>query len=232
MRKEKIAYKMIFRLIIRDLKKYIQLKMFQSQWEICRGDNYTQAGTIFPINKVRIGKGTYGTLNIHYYNQPEEKIVIGRYCSIAENVHFYTGGEHDFHNLSTYPFKNRMSKNNIQEAITKGPIEIGDDVWIGANSIILSGVKIGKGAVIGAGSVVARDVPKYGIFLNNKPVKFRFDKEIRAKLEQFDCFDMSLEDIEDITGILYTNVNEDNIDSIIESIKKVLIEKKNIESTE
>lgn len=211
---------MVIRLIFRDIKKYFKLKIFQNKWLKHRGDNYTQAGTVFPIDKVKIGKWSYGILNVHYYNQLYERLEIGKYCSIAENVHFFTGGEHDIKNISTYPFKNRISKNAIQEAISKGPIVIGDDVWIGSNSIILSGVKIGKGAVIAAGSIVAKDVPEYGIFINNRPIRYRFDEEIRTILTDYDLNRLNLKNKDELMELLYTNLNKDNIEIIMKKLKE------------
>ena len=210
---------MVIRLIFRD-KKYFKLKIFQNKWLKHRGDNYTQAGTVFPIDKVKIGKWSYGILNVHYYNQLYERLEIGKYCSIADNVHFFTGGEHDIKNISTYPFKNRISKNAIQEAISKGPIVIGDDVWIGSNSIILSGVKIGKGAVIAAGSIVAKDVPEYGIFINNRPIRYRFDEEIRTILTDYDLNRLNLKNKDELMELLYTNLNKDNIEIIMKKLKE------------
>lgn len=211
---------MVIRLIFRDIKKYFKLKIFQNKWLKHRGDNYTQAGTVFPIDKVKIGKWSYGILNVHYYNQLYERLEIGKYCSIADNVHFFTGGEHDIKNISTYPFKNRISKNAIQEAISKGPIVIGDDVWIGSNSIILSGVKIGKGAVIAAGSIVAKDVPEYGIFINNRPIRYRFDEEIRTILTDYDLNRLNLKNKDELMDLLYTNLNKDNIEIIMKKLKE------------
>lgn len=211
---------MVIRLIFRDIKKYFKLKSFQNKWLKHRGDNYTQAGTVFPIDKVKIGKWSYGILNVHYYNQLYERLEIGKYCSIADNVHFFTGGEHDIKNISTYPFKNRISKNAIQEAISKGPIVIGDDVWIGSNSIILSGVKIGKGAVIAAGSIVAKDVPEYGIFINNRPIRYRFDEEIRTILTDYDLNRLNLKNKDELMDLLYTNLNKDNIEIIMKKLKE------------
>lgn len=211
---------MVIRLIFRDIKKYFKLKIFQNQWLKHRGDNYTQAGTVFPIDKVKIGKWSYGILNVHYYNQLYERLEIGKYCSIADNVHFFTGGEHDIKNITTYPFKNRISKNAIQEAISKGPIVIGDDVWIGSNSIILSGVKIGKGAVIAAGSIVAKDVPEYGIFINNRPIRYRFDEEIRIILTDYDLNRLNLKNKDELMDLLYTNLNKDNIEIIMKKLKE------------
>lgn len=71
-----------------------------------------------------------------------------------------------------------FNKNNYK-SLTKKDCFIGNDVWIGANSIILRGVKVGNGAVKCAGTIVTRDVPEYSIFVGNpgKVIKYRFEKE-------------------------------------------------------
>jgi len=54
-----------------------------------------------------------------------------------------------------------------QKCTTKGPIMIGDDVWVAANSVLLDGVNVGSGAIIGAGSIVTKDVPSMAIVVGN-----------------------------------------------------------------
>lgn len=71
---------------------------------------------------------------------------IGHFCSIGSNVQFFLGGEHNYKNMMTYPVRTRL--NHECEAISNGPIIIEDDVWIGANTIILSGVKIDLSSVL------------------------------------------------------------------------------------
>lgn len=68
--------------------------------------------------------------------------------------------------------------------ISNGPIKIANDVWIGAHTVILSGVQIGNGAIIGAGSIVTSDVPDYAIVAGNpaKVIKYRFDSQLIEKL--------------------------------------------------
>lgn len=83
---------MIVKDMLRDFRNYYRLKKHQEQWLKARGNNFTRAGNRFPISCVTVGDYTYGILNIHYYNKPEERLLIGRYCSIANNVHFFTGG--------------------------------------------------------------------------------------------------------------------------------------------
>lgn len=208
----------ILRLIYRDLRDYFKLKSFQTKWLKNRKDNFTKAGTIFPMDKVVVGKCTYGVLNVHYYNRPIEKLTIGSYCSIADNVHFFTGGEHDFALITTYPFKNKVTRNDIQEAISKGPITLGDDVWIGNSVMILSGVTIGQGAVVGAGSIVAKDIPPYAVFYNGEVQRYRFSSDIIQRLCQLDLSSLNYEDSPKKFDILYEKINSENIESIIESL--------------
>lgn len=77
---------------------------------------------------------------------------------------------------------------------------IGNDVWLGANSLVLKGVKIGDGAVIGAGAVVTKDVPPYAIVGGNpaKVIKMRFDDETIGKLMQLQWWNLDLSIIENL----------------------------------
>lgn len=154
-------------------------------WRIINKNNLTFMTRDFDLKKVKIGEGTYGPLSIYYFGNPNERLEIGKYCCIGPNVTFLLGGEHNYKNKSNYPFKEVEEK--IGYSDTKGPILIDDDVWIGYGVIILSGVKIGKGAVIAAGSVVTHDVEPYSIVGGNpaKLIKYRFDeKKIKELLEE------------------------------------------------
>ena len=92
---------------------------------------------------------------------PNERLVIGRYCSIADDVVFLLGGGHSLDTFSTFPVSAKIF--GVPSSICKGPIEIEDDVWIGYRATILSGVHIGRGAVVAAGALVNKDVPAYSI---------------------------------------------------------------------
>jgi len=102
------------------------------------------------------------------------KVNIGNYCSIANNVSIGQG-EHDLNKVST----NSIFYENAFEELTKNDCEIGNDVWIGVDSIIRRGVRIGNGAVIGANSVVTKDVPPYAIVAGSpaKVIRYRFEEE-------------------------------------------------------
>ena len=143
---------------------------------------------------------------------------IGNYVSIASGVTFLLGGNHYTNTITTYPFKVMYFNETTPEALSKGKIIVEDDVWIGMNAMILSGVKIGKGAVIGAGSVVSKDIPPYAIAVGNpcKVVKYRFSENIINKIRElkFDNIDESLKEK------LYTEVTESNVDELVEAITK------------
>jgi acetyltransferase-like isoleucine patch superfamily enzyme len=140
--------------------------------------------------RITLGTGTYGEPVVHSWEQdPETRLRIGAYCSIAANVTIVLGGEHRTDWVTTSPLR---VLNDLPGAGTdghpgsKGDITIGNDVWIGLGSIILSGVSIGDGAAIGAGSVVAADVPAYAVVAGNpaRLIRYRFPQEIREALQR------------------------------------------------
>lgn len=111
---------------------------------------------------------------------------VGAFCSIANDVEIFLGGEHRPDWVTTYAFNVwwKSAKHIKGHPKTKGNVEIGNDVWIGRGAFILSGVKISDGAVIGAKTVVTRDVPPYAIVAGNpaKVLKKRFDDETIQRL--------------------------------------------------
>lgn len=174
---------------------------WKDNWRKNNAHNHTTISQInLPGTKdineiVKVGNGTYGYIDLSWFWNENEFLKIGNYCSIAGGVKFLTGGNHYLNRLSSYPFAFYFEMDQKYVTPTKGPIIIEDDVWIGVDSIILSGVTIGQGAVIGAGSVVARDVPPYAIWAGNRIVKYRFSEEIIEKLLCFDYSSISPEDI-------------------------------------
>ena len=102
---------------------------------------------------------SYGLLNILSYSPSNERLQIGNYVSIAPNVLFILGGNHQINTITNFPLYSLLISPNPIDSESKGLIVIEDEVWIGANATILSGVRIAKGAIIAAGSVVTKDVP-------------------------------------------------------------------------
>lgn len=113
-------------------------------------------------------------------------VIIGNFCSIASNVviqEYY----HNFNHLTSYFINRNIFNKSIEHDIfSKGSIIIQDDVWIGSNSVILSGVTIGRGAIIGAGSIVTKDVAPYSIVAGNpaKEIRKRFSDDTIKIIEK------------------------------------------------
>lgn len=179
-----IEVKTMIGFIIKDIAKKIRLYHLKSLWKKKNRHNFTDLVSITNIDKISVGKGTYGNLCVRTYGNPIEKLSIGSFCSIADGVKFITGGNHNFESISTFPFLTYYTDKK-EIPLSKGEIVIGDDVWIGTNALILSGVKVGQGAVIAAGSVVTKDIPPYAI-VGGVPadiIKYRFDEEVRDDLK-------------------------------------------------
>ncbi|WP_152184256.1 CatB-related O-acetyltransferase [Sulfurimonas indica] len=102
------------------------------------------------------------------------KSQIGRYCSIANNVSIGQG-EHDLTKIST----SSLFYDNAYDMLTIKECVIENDVWIGTDSVILRGVKVGNGAVIGANSVVTKDIPPYAIAVGSpaRVIRYRFPED-------------------------------------------------------
>ncbi len=182
-----------------------KLYFFRKKWRKKNEHNNTWAVNIF--NNVFIGNATYGGIKV-FNDVNDVNLSIGSYCSIGPEVVFLLGREHHLDTISTYPFRHFFSGQQY-EAISKGDIVVDDDVWVGYGSIILSGVHIGQGAVIGAGSVVTRDVPPYAVVGGNpaKVIKYRFDKEIIDELLKTDYSKMNDDEIKNNLDRLYERLD-------------------------
>ena len=128
---------------------------------------------------------------LYHYPINGDKLKVGKFCSIACGAKFlFTSANHTMHSISTYPFpiffeEWGLDVTNITSAWdNKGDIVIGNDVWIGYEAIVLSGVTIGDGAIIGTRAVVTKDVPPYTIVggIPAKPIRKRFSDEVISKL--------------------------------------------------
>jgi acetyltransferase-like isoleucine patch superfamily enzyme len=131
------------------------------------------------MSHVESGHRTYGADKIQVFQWGEgAKCNIGKFCSIADNVKIFLGGNHKVEWITTFPFDKSTN--------THGDIIIGNDVWISHGVTIMSGVKIGDGAIVAANSHVVKDVEPYTIVGGNpaKYIRHRFeDKIIEALLE-------------------------------------------------
>lgn len=123
------------------------------------------------------------------------KAQIGRYTSIANNVTI-GAGEHDLTEVST----SAWFYDDPLKILRRGECVIGNDVWIGVDSIIRRGVKVGNGAVVGANSFVNKDVPDFAIVAGNPArfVRYRFDEEVRAEISASKWWEKDLPEAKEI----------------------------------
>ena len=141
---------------------------------------------------------------LYHYPVNGDRLKIGKFCSIACGAKFlFTSGNHSMQSLSTYTFPIFYEEWGLDgKAIrsawdNKGDIVLGNDVWIGYEAVILSGVTIGDGAIVGARAVVTKDVPPYIIVAGvpARPIRKRFDEETIAKLQALRWWDWDEEKI-------------------------------------
>ena len=141
----------------------------------------------------------------------------GNFCSIAGNVTVYLGGNHRTDWVTTYPFghihTNVFSTRMPGHPATRGDVIVGNDVWIADNVTIMSGVRIGDGAVIACNSHVVRDVPPYSIVGGNpaKLIKYRFTRKQIEQLLTIQWWNWSVQKIDENVHLLCNN----NIDEFL-----------------
>lgn len=201
-----------------DIMGNIYKKREVEEWRMRNQHNFTTLNIcmcpLIDNNQVVVGKNVYGKLNVYSWGIKDERLEIGNFCSIANNVHFILGGNHFLNHFSTYPFKRMVLGYEEQEAVTKGPIVLEDDVWIGQDSIILSGVTIGRGRVIAAGSVVTKSIEPYSIVGGNpaRLIRYRFEDELRHKMMSVNFEKLDNNFVAQNVEKLYSDQREDIID--------------------
>lgn len=148
------------------------------------------------FKKYDIGEFTYGAPRVMAYGS-NNKLTIGKFCSIAEGVKIFLGGEHKMKKISTYPFKEMLNLGSSTTEFSKGDVIIKNDVWIGYGVTILSGVTIEDGSVIGAGTIVSKSVPPYSIVVGNpgKVIKKRFDQKTINYLRKIQWWNWDIDKI-------------------------------------
>lgn len=145
----------------------------------------------------------------HHYEWNGDKLVIGRFCQIASGVEFVmNGANHQMNAVTTFPFYTLegwdMEPPAAADLPLKGDTVIGNDVWIGQNTVILPGVHIGDGAIIGANSVVGCEVAPYTVMVGNpaRLLRKRFDDELIDLLLRFKWWEKGIEEIDRLIPIL------------------------------
>lgn len=164
-----------------------------------------------------------------------DRLIIGRFCSIASGTRFIMGSaNHRISSVTAYPFNvfggawTENTPPHLSQLPFKGDTVVGNDVWIGRESVIMPGVHIGDGAIIAARSVVARDVEPYTVAGGNpaRPIKKRFGQELTALLLELRWWDMEPEALTDILPVLC----DSDLNAAERAIRQILEDRSQIQS--
>lgn len=194
--------------VLHFVKRKLRTLRFKKQWRKANSHNGTYVKAPMPLELIRVGRGTYGCIDAHFANATN-RLQIGSYCSIAEEVRFLVSADHPTDHISTFPFRVRCL-GDAMEGTSKGDIVLEDDVWIGYRATVLSGVHIGQGAVVAAGSVVTQDVPAYAIVggVPAKVLRYRFPEQVRQALLACDLSQLDNEMIRQHIHQLYAPLTQ------------------------
>lgn len=158
---------------------------------------YSEIRYLVKLKNSKIGKYSRVNPNCNLSN-----VTVGNFTAIGRDSSAGLG-QHPLNYISTQNIfykKNNLNNRWVKKIdLTPKPISIGSDVWIGVESIIMDGVMIGDGAVIGARSVVTKDVPPFAIVVGQSAriLKYRFEPEVISRLLQIKWWDLSDEEISD-----------------------------------
>ncbi|AXT86209.1 hypothetical protein C6I20_14145 [Aeromicrobium sp. A1-2] len=165
--------------------------------------------------RVVYGPHTYGIPKVMTYHYGTERAIFGSYSSIGGT--YLLGGQHGVDRVTTYPHRINwgMEGAGTDGFPNSGPdTHVGSDAWTAENSLMMSGITIGDGAIIAAGAVVTKDVPPYAIFGGNpaKLIRYRFDEDQIAALLEIAWWNWSDEEVREAVPLLA----ERDVDAFIE----------------
>ncbi|WP_199830398.1 CatB-related O-acetyltransferase [Parabacteroides bouchesdurhonensis] len=206
-------------LFAKKLQKYRREK----EWRKRNSHNFTFLGpsTLY-LSNISIGPYSYGPIDVLAYNNVD-KLKIGSFVSIAMGVQFLLGGNHRMDTILTYPIASLLcSTKKYNDIILSGDTVVEDDVWIGRNSLIMSGVKIHRGAVVAAGSVVTKDVEPFAIVggCPAKLIRYRFNEDLRMNLMKFDYSKINKSFLQKHLDDFYTSLDDAVLDKIEKEIHR------------
>jgi acetyltransferase-like isoleucine patch superfamily enzyme len=164
-----------------------------------------------------VGRLTYGNPVVRSFNGPNGRVDVGSFVSFSRGVEILLGGEHRPEWVSVFPLRVGLDLDGQYsdgQPRTRGNVEIGNDVWIGTRALILSGVRIGDGAIVGAGSVVTKNVPPYAI-VGGVPaaiIRKRFSDEVITRLLQVSWWNWPLAKIREAVPLL----SSDDVSGLLE----------------
>ncbi|WP_326930597.1 CatB-related O-acetyltransferase [Flavobacterium azooxidireducens] len=185
--------------------------------EIVLGDNNKIQGAILS-GKIKTGRYTslWGP-NLDINSTQQAAVEIGNFCSIARNVSFQSYN-HNFKKPTSYFIGQNFFKEKWEnETVNKGNIILENDVWIGAHSVILSGVTIENGAVVAANSVVTKDVPAFAIVAGSpaKIMGYRFEPHIIQTLQELAWWNWSSDKIKRNKSFFENEIDETIVNIVI-----------------
>lgn len=169
---------------------------------IIKGKGNTFTKGVFIEESACIGKNNYFGPYVMVNNG-----IIKNYCSIGPGVKIGQG-KHSISYITTYQ---KISGSLIGYSLDSEPAIIGNDVWCGANAVILQGIKIGDGAVIGANAVVTHDIPPYAIAVGvpARVIKFRFSQEKIKKIKNSNWYEYDIKEAKKIIKKLETEITDE-----------------------
>lgn len=144
-------------------------------------DGLSRPAVFYGAGAIQVGRWSYwndDTRLVAWKHQ--DSIDVGKFCALASGVRLLAGGNHPLDSICSYPLALMKTPPSPPGEFLEGEhIVIGNEVWIGTNAIVIGNVNIGSGAVVGAGSVVVRDIPPYAVAVGSpaRPVRFRFSSE-------------------------------------------------------
>jgi len=154
----------------------------------------------------------------------KENISIGSFTSIGQNV-CIVDFNHNFKRItSNFINYNIFKENYCSDITTNGSVTIQEDVWIGSNSVILPGVTIGRGSIIGGGSIVNKNIPAYSVVVGNpaKVIKMRFNDTQIEFLEKIKWWEWDIKKIKKNKTIFNLNFKELSNQEILEIEKNII----------
>jgi acetyltransferase-like isoleucine patch superfamily enzyme len=181
-------------ILLQRLARYLHRKTRASNTSRSIGENikigvgvYLPPNSILDARKISIGDYTRvnGKINIHGSGEA----IIGKYCAIGRDVLIITSNH--IVSRASLQLMLYLKMFKYKNIVTKGPVEIGNDVWIGDRTILVSGAKVRDGCVIGAGSVVTKEIRPYSIAAGSpaRVIRSRFPRKIVQQLLEIKWWD-------------------------------------------
>ena len=170
---------------------------------IAAGRPNTEVGAFTYVHDPEDPARFFETRVHHHYDHMGDRLIIGRFCAIAEGAAFVmNGANHIADGVSTYPFEifpgwEAEADQARWSDVSRGDTVVGHDVWIGAHATILPGVTVGSGAIIGTHAVVGADVAPYTVMAGNpaRPVRQRFAADVVDRLLRVAWWDWPIQRI-------------------------------------